>query len=97
WVRENHGKLYTDGACSLCGTGLGLRTDFSREVVSVPKNDVVGFRKDKNVREMFSQAVLRHILPLLTKEAKLIPVKFSEKILGKIGDRKYYEIDFVPA
>jgi hypothetical protein len=96
WTRENHAKLYADGACGFCGTGLGPRTDVSREGTSVPKYDVVGFRKDKNIREMISDIVLRHIRPFLPKETKLIPVKFPEGILKKIGVRKFYEIDFSP-
>jgi hypothetical protein len=96
WESENCIELYTGGICSFCRTGLGLRTDISRKVTSLPKYDVVGFRNDKNVRKMISSAVLRHIRPFFTKDIKLIPVRFSERILKKIGTRKFYEIDFAP-
>ena len=96
WIEDNLHELFSNGVCVRCGRGLGLRTAIPRKVTSMPRFDIVGFRKDLNVRVMFSDLFLKHFRSLLPKEGRLIEVNFDLAIQKKLAGKKYYELDFAP-
>jgi hypothetical protein len=96
WARERQHDLFVGGVCKRCGVGLGMRTETQRLVTSLPRYDIVGFRKDQNLRTMYSDVFLNHIMPFATAGVRLIEVKFEDAIQKRLRGKRYHEVDFSP-
>jgi len=87
--------LTTKGVCQKCALGLGARTNMRRIITTAPHYDVCGFYKDLRLGMMYSEAVLKHLMPHIKKKVKLIPIDVDLKILKKVR-KKYFELSFEP-
>lgn len=93
---DSPAALFTEGMCKRCGTGLGERNDVARLVNSAPRYDVAGFRKDRNIRIILSEAVLKHITPHVGDALRRIPLLFSNANRTRLQRKHFSEIDFTP-
>lgn len=94
WSKSSF-PMFSDGECSKCGTGLGERTSTQRAIASSPKYDVAGFKWDKNLRYLYSESILRYLIPHVGDRLRQIPVDIKRQKSPNTAN-SYFELDFVP-
>ncbi len=84
--------LYTGGICRRCKAGIGKRTGVRRQLKKAPTKDFAGFLGDRNLRYLYSEKFLEHILPCVRRKIRCIPVGTE----GLRTTKRFFEIDFDP-
>ena len=95
WRCAEPETLYSGGICKKCGIGIGTRTTARRTITSIPRFDVSGFYRDRNLSIMISTDCLGHLRRHLKGRATFVPVEVDNRIRSKIR-KSYFELAFEP-